>query len=346
MRIQHERLKQLVASIFAAAGCEVPEAQRIGHYLTEANLVGHDSHGVIRVSYYIDWLRAGKVLANQHLKVLFENEAIAVVDGQYGFGQSIGEEAAKLGVEKSARHGVAVIALRNAGHLGRIGDWPLLAARAGKVSVHFVNTSGAGILVSPFGGINRRLSANPIAAGVPVAGGSPILLDMSCCTIAEGKLKVAFNKGVNVPEGSIIDSRGQPTTDPKVFYGDPPGAILSIAGHKGYGLGVITEMLAGALAGGGASNPANSSRLGNGMLSIYMDPAFFQDDAAFAAEVDRFIEWVKSSETATPDGRILMPGEIEENTKVKRLRDGIELDDNTWKALSDTGRSLGVEMAV
>jgi hydroxycarboxylate dehydrogenase B len=346
MRIQHERLKKLVASIFAAAGCDPPEAQRIGHYLTEANLVGHDSHGVIRVSYYIEWLRAGKVLANQHLKVLFENEAIAVVDGQYGFGQSIGEEAAKLGIEKSARHGVAVIALRNAGHLGRIGDWPLLAARAGKVSVHFVNTSGAGILVSPFGGINRRLSANPIAAGVPVAGGSPILLDMSCCTIAEGKLKVAFNKGVNVPEGSIIDSQGQPTVDPKVFYGEPPGAILSIAGHKGYALGVITEMLAGALAGGGASNPANASRLANGMLSIYMDPAFFQDNAAFAAEVDRFIEWVKSSEKATPGGQILMPGEIEENTKAKRLRDGIELDDNTWKALSDTGRSLGVAMAV
>ena len=171
-----------------------------------------------------------------------------------------------------------MIALRNAGHLGRIGDWPLLAAKAGKVSLHFVNTSGAGILVAPFGGIERRLSANPMAAGVPVAGGAPILLDMSCCTIAEGKLKVAFNKGVDVPPGCIIDSKGQPTSDPKVFYGDPPGAILSIAGHKGYALGIITELLAGALSGGGASNPANKNRLANGMLSIYMEPHFFQSD--------------------------------------------------------------------
>ncbi len=342
MKIQHDRLKRLTSDIFAAAGCNPREAERIGHYLTEANLVGHDSHGVIRISYYIEWLRAGKVVPNQKIQIVFENEAIAVVDGQYGFGQSIGEQATKLGIEKCARHGVAVVALRNTGHLGRIGDWPTLAAEAGKLSVHFVNTSGAGILVAPFGGINRRLSANPMAAGVPVKNGAPMILDMSCCTIAEGKLKVALNKGVDVPENCIIDSKGQPTTDPKVFYGNPPGAILSIAGHKGYGLGIITEILAGALTGGGASNPANANRLGNGMLSIYIDPKFFQDDQTFGAEVDRFIEWVKSSEKAQPGGEILMPGEIEENTKAKRLRDGIELDGNTWKAITDTCRSLNV----
>jgi uncharacterized oxidoreductase len=344
MRIDPTRLKKITSAIFAAGGCGTDEAARIGHYLTEANLVGHDSHGVIRIPYYIDWLRAGKVLANQKLQVAFENETIAVVDGQYGFGQTIGEQATKLGIEKSSRHGLAVVALRNAGHLGRIGDWPLMAARAGKVSLHFVNTSGAGILVAPFGGINRRLSANPFAAGVPVKDGSPILLDMSCCTIAEGKLKVAFNKGVEVPEGCIIDSKGEPTRDPKVFYGDPPGAILSIAGHKGYGLGIITEMLAGALTGGGASNPANAGRLANGMLSIYMSPEFFQEDQAFAAEVRRFIEWVKSSERVRADNEILMPGEIEERNKAARLRDGIELDDVTWKSIADTGRLVGVNI--
>ncbi len=344
MRIPHERLKRLTTSIFAAAGCDAHEAQRIGHYLTEANLVGHDSHGVIRISYYIDWLRAGKVLPNQKIKIVFENEAIAVVDGQYGFGQSIGEQATRLGIEKSARHGVAVIALRNSGHLGRIGDWPLLAARAGKVSVHFVNTSGAGILVAPFGGIQRRLSANPLAAGVPVKNGTPILIDMSCCTIAEGKLKVALNKGVDVPPGCIIDSKGQPTTDPKVFYGDPPGAILSIAGHKGYALGILAEMLAGAMTGGGASNPDHAGRLANGMLSIYMDQQFFQEDRVFAEEVRRFVEWVKSSEKSQPGGEILMPGDIEEKTKAQRLRDGIEVDDITWKAISDTCRLLEVPL--
>lgn len=331
MKIAASRLKQVSSQIFAAAGCQQAEADRVGHYLTEANLVGHDSHGVIRIPSYIDFLSAGKVLANQNIQVVLESDVLAVVDGGYGLGQTIGEQATKLGIEKSNKHGVAIIALRNAGHLGRIGDWPLLAAEAGKLSIHFVNTSGAGILVAPFGGINRRLSANPFAAGVPRSGQPPILLDMSCCTIAEGKIRVALNKGVQVPQDCIIDGKGKPCTDPQTFYSEP-GAILSIAGHKGYGLGIITEMLAGALTGGGASNPANANRLANGMLSIYLDPKFFQDNNIFifAAEVDRFVDWVKSSEKTTPGGEILMPGEIELRTKASRLRDGIELDENTW----------------
>jgi uncharacterized oxidoreductase len=342
MQLQHDRLTGLTAAIFRAAGCQEPEAQCIATHLDEANLVGHDSHGVIRVSHYVRWLREGKVLPGRTIQVAFENEVIAVVDGQFGFGQSIGEQAMRLGIEKAARQGVAVIALRNAGHLGRIGDWPLMVARAGLLSLHFVNTSGAGILVAPYGGINRRLSANPIAAGVPVAGGPPILLDISACTIAEGKLKVALNKGVPVPENCIIDAHGRPTTDPRVFYADPPGAILSIAGHKGYGLGVLCEVLAGALTGGGCSNPANKNRLANGMLSIILDPSRFQDDAAFGAEVNRFIAWVKSSAKAAPDGDILMPGEIEERTKAQRLRDGIPIDDTTWAQIREAARTVGL----
>jgi uncharacterized oxidoreductase len=345
MKLRHDRLCGLVAAIFRAAGCQSAEAECVATHLVEANLVGHDSHGVIRVSHYVRWLGEGKVLPGRTIQVVFENEVIAVVDGQYGFGQTIGEQAMRLGIEKSARHGVAVIALRNSGHLGRIGDWPLMLAQAGKLSLHYVNTSGAGILVAPHGGISRRLSANPIAAGVPVTGGSPILLDISACTIAEGKIKVALNKGVPVPENCIIDAQGRPTTDPRVFYADPPGAILSIAGHKGYGLGIICEVLAGALTGGGCSNPANKNRLANGMLSIILDPSRFQDDAVFGAEVNRFIAWVKSSARAAPDGDILMPGEIEERTKAQRLRDGIPMDDTTWTQIRETARAVGLAEA-
>jgi uncharacterized oxidoreductase len=342
MKLSHDRLSALTASIFEAAGCRPEEAERIAAHLVEANLVGHDSHGVIRVPSYIRWLQTGKVFANRTLQVAFENEALAVVDGQAGFGQTIGEQAMRLGIEKAARHGVAVIALRNSGHLGRIGDWPLMAAQAGKVSLHFVNTTGAGILVAPYGGITRRLSANPIAAGIPIAGGRPLILDISTCTIAEGKIRVALNKGVPVPEGCIVDSRGQPTTDPRIFYADPPGAILPIAGHKGYGLGILCEVLAGALTGGGCSNPEHTDRVINGMLSILLDASFFQKDALFAAEINRFIEWVKSSPRTAPDGDILMPGEIEERTKAARLRDGIELDETTWSQIRETAKSVGL----
>lgn len=343
MNIAHDRLRAFVTSIFHGAGCQPDEAARIATCLVGANLAGHDSHGVIRVATYVTWLRDGRVRAGQNLQVAFENDVIAVVDGQFGFGQTIGAQAMDLGIAKASKQGVAVIALRNSGHLGRIGDWPLQVAAAGKLSLHFVNTSGAGILVAPFGGIERRLSANPIAAGIPVAGGAPMILDMSACTIAEGKIRVALNKGVAVPEGCIIDSRGEPTTDPRVFYATPPGAILSIAGHKGYGLAVLCEVLAGALTGGGCSNPANAKQVVNGMLSIILDPAYFQTEAAFGAEVNRFIDWVKSSAKATPGGEILMPGEIEERTTAKRTRDGIEIDETTWGQLVATAQSVGVE---
>lgn len=342
MKIRHDQLCSLVAAIFHKAGCQIAEAERIATHLVEANLVGHDSHGVIRVMTYVQWLQGGKVHAGQSIQIAFENEAIAVVDGQLGFGQTIGEQAVRLGVDKCKKHGVSVIALRNTGHLGRIGDWPLQAAQAGVLSLHFVNTTGAGILVAPFGGTERRLSANPIAAGIPIAGSAPILLDISACTMAEGKIRVALNKGTSVPEGCIIDSRGQPTTDPKVFYGNPPGAILPIAGHKGYGLAVLCEALAGALTGGGCSNPRNAGIVLNGMLSIYLDSSFFQNDAEFSAEIQRFVDFVKSSAKVTPEGEILVPGEIEERTKAQRLRDGIELDATTWEQLTKTAAAIGV----
>lgn len=341
MKLAHDRLTSLVADIFRTAGCDAAETMRIAAHLVEANLVGHDSHGVIRVAPYVQWLKAGKVHANRSIQIVFENDAIAIVDGQAGFGQSIGEQAVALGIQKCGRHGVAVIALRNSGHLGRIGDWPLQAARAGVLSLHFVNTTGAGILVAPFGGSQRRLSANPIAAGIPIQGAAPILLDISACTIAEGKIRVALNKGIEVPENCIIDAAGRPTTDPKVFYANPPGAILPIAAHKGYGLAVLCEILAGALTGGGCSNPQHADRVINGMLSIYLAPAFFQREPEFAAEIMRFIEWVKSSATTGPDG-ILMPGEIEERIRAQRLRDGIEIDATTWAQICEAANRVGV----
>ena len=348
IKIPHERLESLVAAIFAGAGCRAPEDRQIASRLVESNLVGHDSHGVIRVSSYIGWLREGKVLANQTIEIVLENEVIAVVDGKFGFGQAIGEQAVGHGIKKAAAHGVAVVAIRNCGHLGRIGDWAELAAAADMLSLHFVNTSGLGNLVPPFGGIDRRLSANPIAAGVPSPGRAPMILDISTSSIAEGKIKVAFNKGIEVPPGCIIDFEGRPITDPKTFYGTPPGSILPFGGHKGYGLGVLAEVLAGALTGGGCTDP-NVTRLSNGMLSIILDPKFFTanpgHNAGFDNEVRRFIDWVKTSRKISPDGDIFMPGELEQRTRTKRLAEGVELDDNTWKQILDTARSVGLPEA-
>lgn len=342
MRITEQELASLSERIFTAAGCAPAEAKRVAGRLVQANLVGHDSHGVIRIPSYVQWLQDEKVIPNQSVRIVTENAVLAVVDGQFGLGQSIGEQAVRLGIEKAAANGISAIALRNSGHLGRIGDWPEMAAEAGVLSLHFVNTSGAGMLVAPHGGIDRRLSVNPIAAGVPVKDGPPIILDMSAGTIAEGKVRVALNQGTSVPEGCLIDAEGRPTTDPRAFYGNPPGAILPIAGHKGYGLSFIIEILAGALTGGSCTNPENAWRVANSMLSIYIDQRHFGADCDFDPEVRRFIEFVKTSRTISPNGEILVPGEIEQRTRARRLADGIELDGVTWRQILGTCRSLQV----
>ncbi len=344
MNISSDALCRLVTAIFGKAGCNDGEAAAIGRHLVDANMVGHDSHGVIRIPLYVQWIDDGIVVPNQSITVAFENDSLAIVDGNRGFGQVIGEQAVDLGIEKAKKSGVAVIGLRNTGHIGRIGDWAIRAADAGLVSVHFVNSTGAGILVAPFGGSDRRLSANPIAAGVPVKGGKPMVLDMSTCVIAEGKIKVALNKGEELPENAIIDGHGQPTTSPEAFYREPVGAILTIAGHKGYGLSVLCEILAGSLTGGGSSHPDNPNAKGflNSMMSIYFDPDKLVGEA-FAGDVERLIGWVKASPPLTPGGKILMPGEPEEAIRTEREAGGIPLDDMTWTQILDTAQKLGLD---
>jgi hydroxycarboxylate dehydrogenase B len=306
--------------------------------------MGHDSHGVIRISKYADWRRAGQVLPNQHLSIVTDRGALMVVDGNFGYGQVIGKEAMALAAERAGMHGMAAIAIRNAGHLGRIGAWPEMLAREGFASVHFVNTSGFGILVAPHGGSDRRLSANPIAAGVPLAGGDPIILDIATSVIAEGKIQLARNRREKLPETMVLDGRGQPTNDPEAFYADPPGAILPFGGHKGSGLSFFCEILAGSLSGGLASNPQSptAGRLVNNMLSLVFDPAGFGSAGAFAEDVTRLAGWTKASPPISPGGKVLLPGEIERQTFIQRCASGLPIDDETWRKIATTATTLGV----
>jgi len=341
MNIQQQPLERLVAAIFAGAGSNKDEAQAVAQHLVEANLVGHDSHGVIRIASYINWVREGKLVPNREPLTVLSAPCLAVLDGQLGFGQVMARKATELAIDMARGHGISAVALRNSGHVGRVGAWAAQAAEAGLISLVFVNTSGGGILVAPLGGIERRLSANPIAIAVPVPHKPPLLLDISTCQIAEGKIRVAFNKGQLVPDGCIIDSTGAPTNDPRVFYGDPPGSILPFGGHKGFGLGIMVEMLAGALTGGGCS-ASGLPRLEQAMFMLALDPGKFQPTDAFGGEVTRYIDFVKSAKTMIPGGEILMPGEPEERCRAQRTKNGIDLDDMTWGQITTTANSVGL----
>jgi hydroxycarboxylate dehydrogenase B len=339
-----EPLHRLVAAIFRHAGSEPDEANALADHLIDANLTGHDSHGVIRVAPYLQLLRAGATIANRHARIAKDAGPLLTIDGQQGYGIAIAREATAIGIERAREHGVAVIGIGNASHMGRIGAWAEQAAAEGLLSLNFVNTTGFGILVAPHGGSDRRLSVNPIAMGVPRPGEEPIIHDMSTGIIAAGKVRVAQNKGELVPDGCLIDGSGQPTRDPAALFADPPGALLTLGGHKGYGLSIFCEVLAGALTGGGSSHPDNpdAKRLVNNMLSILIDPERMAGVGALASDLARLEGWVKASPPAKPGGEILFPGEPERRLRAKRRSEGIPLDANTLKQLSEAARSVDV----
>ena len=354
MIVKAEVLRALVREIFIAAGCSPEESTRIGEYLVRSSLTGHDSHGVIRVPRYLHWLRSGQLRADQELTVVSESDAMAVVDGNFGFGQTIGPLAVQLGIDKARAAGVSIIALRHSGHLGRIGDWAEMAVAAGQVSVHFVNVSGS-ILVAPFGGAERRMATNPVAIGVPVPGAEPLILDFATSLVAEGKVLVAHQGGKPLPEGALIDADGRPSTDPSVFYGSEPiagvpdpgngaGAIQPMGAHKGSGLSFMVEILAGALTGSGTCGPGERP-LVNGMLSIYMATERFQSGDAFAAEVRQYVDYFKSAKPVVEGGEVLVPGEPERRTAARREAEGVPLADDTWSAILGAARDAGLDEA-
>jgi uncharacterized oxidoreductase len=348
-------LAGFIAKMFVAGGCDAAEGARIAHHLIGANLAGHDSHGVIRVPRYLLWLAGGQVLAGQSLTIAVESPTHAVVDGNYGFGQTIGPLAVDLGIAKAQSAGMSVIALRHSGHIGRIGDWAERAAAAGLVSIHFVNVA-MGELVAPFGGVDRRFSTNPMCIGAPQPGMDPLILDFATSTVAEGKVLVASNGGKPLPEGALIEPDGTLSTNPTTLYGpiagttlrdsaNGAGALRAFGDHKGSGIAFMCEILAGCLTGGPTSGPipgGKRSRITNGMLSIYLQPGHF-GIAHFAEVAREYALYVKASRPATPGVEVLVPGEAESRTRIARTRNGIPLQTDTWGAILEAAKKLGVE---
>ena len=338
MLIHAEPLTKLVARIFAAAGCDDETADCLARHLVDSNLCGHDSHGVLRVLRYVGYVEAKTVNPQGRMKIIFTNGALTAIDGEMGFGQVVAEAAMEVLAVAAHEHGIAMATVRNCGHVGRLGDWAEQLAHHGLVSLHFLNTTGIGMHTVPFGGSDARLSINPLSICVPREGSHPILLDMTTTMVAEGKLAVARNKGMQVAPGAIVDKHGQPTTDPDDFYDG--GAMLPIAGHKGSGLNILTDLLAG-LSGGGCTAPGVKT-LVNTMTSIAINPARLPDTAAYVAEVERFAIHVAASPPREPGGAVLLPGDVEHQTRVARQRDGIPLDDNTWSQILETGRKASL----
>ena len=350
MIIESEKLIRIVAQTFAKAGCSDEEAERVARRLTSANLTGHDSHGVLRVPRYVWWMEQGDLVPGRKISIISENDMMAVVDGLQGFGQSVGEQAVQLGIDKAKKSGLSIIALRNTGHLGRIGDWAEMAIDEGLISIHFVNVAGS-VLVAPFGGIDARMATNPVTIGIPLGDKPPLLLDFATSIVAEGKVMVAAKGGKALPAGALINKEGELTTDPVALYGsfdaaagdggDGGGAIRAMGEHKGSGLAFMCEMLAGALTGGGCAD-VETQYFRNGMLSIYIKPGQFADNNQFVQEALTYVDYFKSAKPAKGVDEVLVPGEPEQRRRADRLANGIEIADDAWLSIVDCAREAGV----
>jgi len=339
----HQALRDIALMVFEAAGALPDEAAVVANALVDANLAGIDSHGVQRIPQYIGWMEQGLVSAGGQIKIVCETEALTVIDGGWGFGQVIGRKAMDIGMEKATRIGVCAVTVGNCCHIGRVGDYPLMAAERGMAAVMVANSHGAGKFVAPWGGIDRRLSANPISVAIPRSSGPPILVDISTCAIAEGKVRNLLNREMQLPQNCVIDAEGRPSTNPSDLYGPPIGALLPFGGHKGFGLGLVIDILAGALSGAGCSRPT-TERAGNGFLAIVIDVAQFRDRAAFDADVDQLVDYIRSSKLAPGFSEILIPGEPEVRERERREKNGIPVDDETWRQIVETTARYGLKI--
>jgi LDH2 family malate/lactate/ureidoglycolate dehydrogenase len=337
-------LESFAAQLLEAGGASAEEARLVAVSLVDANLKGYDSHGVMRVPYYVQAIKDGEVMPGAQLTVQAEGPSRIVADGNWGFGQVQAMRLIKLLAVKAHNAGLALGTMTHSGHIGRLGEYCEKTAAEGLVSMLMVNSHGGAVRVAPPGGKAPRLSTNPLAIGVP-HGQTALALDFSTSATAEGKVRVKKIAGQPCPEGWLIDSEGRPTTDPNTLYCNPPGAILPMGGaqaYKGFGLGLMIEILTGALSGGVCSKSVPYPKKGNCVFVLLIDPARFGGAEHFRSEVTQLVDYVRSCPRIDGVPEIVLPGDPERRLATQRQRDGIFLDDENWKALVKLGQKLGV----
>jgi uncharacterized oxidoreductase len=346
--ISKDDLEDHCARILQAAGSSAEEARCVATNLVLANLSGHDSHGVGMIPRYVAAVQEGGLRPNAELRTTLDIGTLLALDGQRGYGQVVGAQAMRLAMARARQHGSCIMTLAQAHHLGRIGHFAEMAVAEGLVSLHFVNVLARPI-VAPWGGADGRFGTNPCCIGIPLQGREPFLLDLATSRVAQGKMRVAHNRGERVDAGLLIDERGRPTTDPGVVVVPQSeglfGALRAFGEHKGYGLAVACELLGGALTGSGTwhrSGPYGQSVV-NGMLSILIDPSRLGTQEAFASESLAFVEWLKQGPVAEGASGVLLAGEPERAARRERAREGIVIDRQTWQDITQAAQSVGLD---
>ncbi|MCF6178219.1 MAG: malate/lactate/ureidoglycolate dehydrogenase [Geopsychrobacter sp.] len=345
MNLSHEKLENLASAILEAAGSGPAEARTVASHLLQANLCGHDSHGVGMLPTYVANIAKGLLKPNRLPETVSDQGNFILFDGHRGYGQVAAKLAMELAIDRCKDKGMALMGLRNAHHIGRIGAYGEQSLAAGLISLHFVSVVDHVPMVTPFGGKQGRYGTNPLCIAVPSLNEADhLLLDMATSRIAVGKARVALNKGHQVSDCDLIDAEGQPTGDPSVLFSEPQGALLPFGEHKGYGLGLLCEVLAAALTGGGTIQPGNVRGGGivNHMLTILINPELYGEQNAIRQEIAALIDYIRATPPAQTESPVLIPGDPERQRRKSRLSAGIFIEENTWDEIIGTAVSLGL----
>jgi len=341
--IDHIPLRKLVTDLFQSVDLPQDQAKIMADHLVEANLMGHDSHGVIRTPSYLKSIKAGGMKPVGKLKIVRETPASLVIDGEGCLGIVLARRAMEMATDRALNHTFGAVAVHQCSHIGRLGDFPPKAAERDCIGLLMLN--GGARFTAPFGGTGRRLPPNPIAFSAPTQSGPPLMLDITTSMAAGGKVQVYQAREEQVPDGWLVDEKGNTVTDPKIFH-DGLAAMLPLGGpmgHKGYGLGMMIEAIAGGLSWAGCSSE-KPTRGGSGFVAMAININSFIDIDEYKGEIQKLIDWVKSSPVHPDHGKIYLPGEIEQERQTQRIAEGIFIEDNTWDAICESANELGVSI--
>jgi uncharacterized oxidoreductase len=340
--VSADRLQTLVTRACERMGAPPEDAAHVATSLVRANLCGYDSHGVFRLAQYHEWWKAGLLRPGACPVVSAETAFAAKVDGRYAFGQVVAAFAARVAIEKARRFGIAVVTVMACNHVGRLADYAEVIREAGLIGLVVANDAGAGQHVVPWGGMEPRLSTNPIAMAIPGGTGPGILFDFSTSAAASGKIRQLILQGEAAPSGWLVDATGRATTDPACLFTKPLGALLPAGGHRGFALSLAVEVLAGILSGAGFAGPDPGPEEMNGMCILALDAGCFLPREEFRSKVDQLTAYVKSARPLPGAPPVHIPGEGSRAEAARRAREGIAFSDEAWAKVEAVFRDLGL----
>lgn len=341
-----DRLRDFAADAGRVAGLAGVDVELFAASLVEADLRGIDTHGVVRIPAYVEGYRRGLLNPRAELRQVRRRGAVAVYDADNGLGGIVGQQLMDIAVELAREHGVGYVAARNSNHAGMLAQHVLRAVGQGMAG-YFVSNGPP--VMAGWGGRDPLVSNNPVAYGFPAGRHPAIVLDMACSAVARGKVRQAAQNGTAIPAGWAIDEDGRPTTDPHAAM---RGLVLPMAGHKGYGLAVVNEMLAAVLPGALLSADVSPAFLREGAealdswqvghLAVAMDVEAFLDRADYLRRTDELIDRCKASTPAPGAGEVLVPGEPEWRLRTERLRGGVPISATTRALLDRAADRWGI----